>query len=318
MDSESNPEPKPPENYPGEKESQTLIETLSHDIRVRKDLLEKFKDQPKICPTCGAETDAILKKAKVYKAELPPLEHRLSNAKGIQDLYVAYGREHAKWQQWSQDREKRVNALAKDWEDYRVKAEDDPAADPEACQEVVDAGLTLDRAVSDMTIRIDQLNQEVSRWSTRRDENKVKLAKLKDELGKSPDQDAVARAKGDLVSVELVAREATHGEGELKAVTTNLVADEAMLQRLEEAESKAETDRLWAYHLAEIRKVMHHDRLPKVVAHNYLEILADDTNELLESFDADFRVSLGDGLNFEATFLRGRYAGAVSPCATTQ
>ena len=58
---------------------------------------------------------------------------------------------------------------------------------------------------------------------------------------------------------------------------------------------------------------MHHDKLPKVVAHNYLEILADDTNELLESFDADFRVSLGEGLNFAATFLRGPYAGAVSP-----
>ena len=82
--------------------------------------------------------------------------------------------------------------------------------------------------------------------------------------------------------------------GERDAVAVSLKADEAMLKRLEEAEKKAETDRLWAYHLGEIRKVMHHDRLPKIVAHNYLEILADDTNELLEAFDSEFRVALGD------------------------
>ena len=128
-----------------------------------------------------------------------------------------------------------------------------------------------------------------------------------------PNQRSVEEARGDLVQVEKLGQEISRIEGELDAVTTDLEDNEDLCRRMEEAEAKAATDRLWVYHLGEIRKIMHHDKLPKVVAHNYLEILSDDTNELLESFDADFRVGLGEGLNFSATFLRGPYAGAVSP-----
>jgi DNA repair exonuclease SbcCD ATPase subunit len=313
LDAEVRKEPQPPEGYPGEKVAQDRIDELNHAIRVRKDFLAQWRDKPEVCPTCGSKTDTILSKALNYEAEMAGLAFDLDVIQKLQKAYVAYSKAHAEWQFWVKDHAKRKDVLAVEWKDYWAKAEEDPTADPEACKAVVDAGLTLERAIADMDVRIEQLTQEESRWAASLADSNLKLIKQKEKLGKQPDSRAVTGARAALKRIDHFEREIIRDKGELKAVTSDLDDNERMLVRLEEMEAKAEIDRLWVYHLGEIRKVMHHDRLPKVVAHNYLEILADDTNELLESFDADFRVSLGDGLNFAATFLRGQYAGAVSP-----
>jgi hypothetical protein len=313
IDAETRPEPKSPEGYPGEEKAQARIDELTHATRIRKDFLAQWRSKPEVCPTCGQKTDAILDKALNYEAEMAGLAYDLDEIQKLQKAYTVYSKAHAEWTFWVKDHAKRKDALAVEWKDYHAKAEEDPAADPEACQAVVDAGLTLDRAIADMDVRIEQLSKEESRWVTLLGESNLKLVKLQDDLGKKPDPIAVSKARAAIKRIEQFEREVIHDQGELKAVTSDLEDNENMLVRLEEIEAKAEIDRLWVYHLGEVRKVMHHDRLPKVVAHNYLEILADDTNELLESFDADFRVSLGEGLNFAATFLRGQYAGAVSP-----
>jgi DNA repair exonuclease SbcCD ATPase subunit len=309
----AHPEPQPPDYEPGEEALNGKFIEMSHELRVRKDLLERFKDKPKICPTCGAETDAILAKAETYASELPALERLLASIQGIQKKFADYHKKHAAWQQWSQDYKKRLAALAEDWKIFAAGARDDPAADPDTCREVVEAGDVMERAIVEADARLVPLRQEVNRRAGRLDQDSLKLVKLQESRGEQPDPLAVVRAQRVLEEAIPLGQKLSRAEGERDAVGVGLGADEALLGRLEEAEQKAETDRLWAYHLGEVRKVMHHDKLPKVVAHNYLEILADDTNELLESFDSEFRVGLGEGLNFDASFLRGLYRGTVSP-----
>jgi DNA repair exonuclease SbcCD ATPase subunit len=309
----AHPEPQPPENYPGVPQSQNRIAKLGHEIRMRDELLKWFKDEPENCPTCGARTDVILKKAAVYKTELPDLKRALKEAQQLEETYADYGRKHAKWQYWSQDHTQRCSALALDQARLVAGNGAVPDADEAACLALVSAGEELERAIDDAAIRIDQLRQEENRWAGKLDEVSQKHLQAQKALGAAPDPAAVAAARADLERAEPISQAVIRAEGEVGAVVTSLAADEDMLGRLETAERTAETDRLWVYHLGEIRKVMHHDRLPKIVAENYLEILADDTNELLDSFDTDFRVSLGAGLNFLATFLHGAYAGTVSP-----
>jgi DNA repair exonuclease SbcCD ATPase subunit len=310
---EVNPEPQPPDG-PGDAATQDRIDVLAHAVRTREELLEWFRDEPKVCPTCGAETEAIRERAVRYRGELPGLKQSLLQAHQLHAAYVDHGRAHAAWAQWSRDHDERGRRLALLLADQDRPAADGTArADPEACRELIDAGATLEQAVAEADIRIDQIRQEVNRWSIKLDATTLKHARLGESLGPEPAVDAVTQARRNLDHADPLGQLIARHEGELAAVARGLAADEAMLERLEEAERGAETDRLWTYHLGEVRKIMHHDRLPKVVAHNYLEILADDTNELLESFDADFRVALADGLNFTATFLRGTYAGTVSP-----
>jgi DNA repair exonuclease SbcCD ATPase subunit len=310
----SHPEPQLPQGGKPSKEAvRKKLDEVKHEIRIREELIAKFKDNPKVCPTCGAETDAILKKAEIYKADLPALIADRTKADKAQAAWVKYELDNAAWQQWHQDYSNRVIALSMDWETFKAAAEEAPVAKPDACREVIDAGEALERAIIETDARMGQLRQEVNRWAAKLDQDSMKLTKLEKERGTEPDPAAVVKARQAIAQAGPVEQMVNRATGERDAVVTNLQADGEMLTRLVEAERKAETDRLWVYHLNEIRKVMHHDQLPKVVAHNYLEILADDTNELLESFDADFRVGLGEGLNFTATFLRGPYAGTVSP-----
>jgi DNA repair exonuclease SbcCD ATPase subunit len=309
----AHPEPQEPKGYPGEKVVKEKIDELGHSIRTREELLKWFKDEPKVCPTCGTETDVILKKVKLYKTELPGLKKALKDATQVQEEHAGYSREHARWQGWSQDHAKRMITLSLDQAAFTASNGEVPVADPDTCREMIDAGITMDRAIAETEIRVTHLRKEVSRSSGKLDEISLKHVKSSDALGTAPDEAAVKKAREALREVEPLGQLVVRAEGELHAIKDALKSDEDMLGRLEAAERKAEMDRLWVYHLSEVRKVMHHDRLPKIVAHNYLEILADDTNELLESFDADFRVSLGDGLNFTTTFLRGAYAGTVSP-----
>jgi energy-coupling factor transporter ATP-binding protein EcfA2 len=311
----AHPEPVPPAGPDGET-TQVRIDELGHAVSTREELLAWFKDEPKVCPTCGAETGAIRERAVRYTNDLPGLRRALAEARGLQAAHVAYGRDHARWEQWARGHAEQSRRLALLLGD-QDRPEDDNgearAVDPAVCREVIDAGETLERAIADADIRIDQIRQEVNRWAGKLDSVSTKHVRLVESLGPEPDERAVAQARKDLEHADPLAQLIARHEGEMVAVARGLAADEAMLERLEEAERNAETDRLWVYHLGEVRKVMHHDRLPKVVAHNYLEILAEDTNELLESFDADFRVALADGLNFTATFLRGPYAGTISP-----
>jgi exonuclease SbcC len=306
-------EPKLPTDGGGREKVTQWLEELNHEVSVRKDLLNKCGDLPTVCPTCGTETDSIQKKVKTYRDELPELEANRVKAQQLLNAYGAYDLGHARWQQWASDYAKRKAELAGDWKAFKEGATDIPTADPDTCRSVVEAGEGLEKAILETAARVDQMRKTVNQQSGRLDQESMRLIGLRKKMSAVPDPAAVAKAKKALEEAAPLNTAISRAQGELKAINAGLAQNGAMLQRLEEAELKAETDRLWAYHLGEVRKVMHHDALPKIVAQNYLEILADDTNELLESFDADFRIGMGVGLNFEATFLRGPYAGAVSP-----
>jgi DNA repair exonuclease SbcCD ATPase subunit len=309
----AHPEPQPPKEYPGEKVMETKLAEMNGEMTMRKDLIAKFRDKPGVCPTCGSETTAILAKVKSYEQEMTGMEALLTLANKLQKAYVTYGREHARWQQWSEEHVRKTVSLTSDWVTFKAGAMAEPAADPDSCRAVIDAGEGLERALIEADTVVVQLRKTVNQRAGALDQVSTTLLKLRNEQMEQPNPAEVAKARRVIDMVGPVKEQLARAEGELAAVAKGLDSDGKMLKRLEEAEQKAETDRLWAYQLGEVRKVMHHDQLPKLVAHNYLEILADDTNELLESFDADFTVGLGEGLNFAATFLHGPYAGTVSP-----
>jgi DNA repair exonuclease SbcCD ATPase subunit len=309
----AHPEPQPPKDYPGEKVMEAKLAEMNGEMAMRKDLIAKFRDKPGVCPTCGSETTAVLAKVKTYESEMTGMEALLALANKLQKAYIAYGREHARWQQWSEEHVRKTVELTSDWVTFKAGAVKEPAADPDSCRAVIEAGEGLEKALIEADTLVGQLRKTVNQRAGALDQVSATLLKLQNEQMEQPDPARVIKARRVMEEIGPVREKLSRAEGERDAIAKSTKSDEAMLKRLEDAEQKAETDRLWAYQLGEVRKVMHHDQLPKIVAHNYLEILADDTNELLESFDADFNVGLGEGLNFAATFLRGPYAGTVSP-----
>ena len=82
------PEPQPPDSTLDKTAAQGMLDDLSHAIRVREDLLTQFESKPEVCPTCGANTDAILAKALNYEAELPALKYDQAEARKLHAAFV--------------------------------------------------------------------------------------------------------------------------------------------------------------------------------------------------------------------------------------
>lgn len=93
--------------------------------------------------------------------------------------------------------------------------------------------------------------------------------------------------------------------GERQAVARQLQRDR---QRLADARwSAAAAARAMAYrqHISEIRDLVRHDQLPRVLAQTALEALEQDINDRLVEFDAEFRVRTAEDLSFTVQFVDG-------------
>lgn len=82
--------------------------------------------------------------------------------------------------------------------------------------------------------------------------------------------------------------------------------DEFSLGQLGAVEKEAGATRAWASHCMDMRHILHRDNLPRLVAHNYLELMQDEINNLLVRFGSPFNVSTDESLSFVATFYDGR------------
>ena len=168
---------------------------MTRELAIRNDLLVKLKDKPEVCPTCGAKTDSVLATVETYEQEVPAIERLLASIQGIQKKFAAYHKEHARWQQWSEDHAKRQADLILDWEKFLAGARNTPAADPDTCREVVEAGDGMERAIIEADARIEPLRREVNQRAGRLDQDSARLVKLQEKHGAQPDPAAVAKAR---------------------------------------------------------------------------------------------------------------------------
>jgi exonuclease SbcC len=287
------------------------IRMLTGEIAVRLDFLDKFADRPKYCPTCGADLPGVPDQVDCYSRELPPMQNELLNLRKAKAAYDFYQSRVTAWEQWKQDHDRRVQELA---QDVAVERDDEfiPTLNREAAGEMVDLYESLENSLRDASEVAATAESVHAAARARAETLDLQLIARERVVGSLPAADIVIEATRQLKTAASLREMIATREGELRATERALAQDRAMLSRLEAAERKAEVDRLWVYHLEQIRAVAHPSNLPRVVAENYLEILADDTNDILEESDAEFRVRLGQGLGFVVEFLFGPSAGVVT------
>ena len=89
---------------------------------------------------------------------------------------------------------------------------------------------------------------------------------------------------------------------------------ERLLQKADAAERLAGKVRWLQQHFQAVRDIFHRDRLPRRVSQANLEFMNREVNDVLEQFDAHYRVRVEEGLKFSALFRDGRHmpAGRLS------
>jgi DNA repair exonuclease SbcCD ATPase subunit len=78
------------------------------------------------------------------------------------------------------------------------------------------------------------------------------------------------------------------------------------LRDYESARQREEAREGWLTRLGDVRNLLHREAAPRLVAQRNLQLIQQRVNEMLEWFDAEFRVTAVDGLSFEAHFTDGR------------
>lgn len=78
------------------------------------------------------------------------------------------------------------------------------------------------------------------------------------------------------------------------------------LEDIERREKITKIDDDWISHCLEMRNVLHHDNLPKIIALNHLNVLQHEINNILIAFDCQFRIHTDIDLSFIVEFNNGK------------
>jgi DNA repair exonuclease SbcCD ATPase subunit len=312
LESRAHPRPDPPPVEPDDNEIDRRREEAVIQVASMRNFLVKFGSRPGICPTCGSETDVLQKRADEYERELPVWEARLAETQQLQADRANYARRFAAWEQWRQGYNRRLEELTQDEAADEAEGET-PDLEQGAATAVIDAYQALEDAIEVAADAAGRAAVAHTQAQTRLDGLLEQIHSRTKTLGRHVDTDDVAAACSRLESAGSLRTTIANREGELRALDRALAVDAALLGRLEAVEHKAAVDRLWVYHLSQVQGKLHPRQIPQLVAESYLEVLADDINDILEESDAEFRVRLGTDLSFMADFSAGRYAGTTTP-----
>lgn len=100
-------------------------------------------------------------------------------------------------------------------------------------------------------------------------------------------------------------------EANLAVLIEVLRDDRDSIKRLEQVELEVAKYRDWSTYCLDMRHILHRENLPRIVAHNYLEVMQEEINSLLIRFDSSFTVITDDVLSFTAIFNDGRKVPAA-------
>jgi DNA repair exonuclease SbcCD ATPase subunit len=134
------------------------------------------------------------------------------------------------------------------------------------------------------------------------------IREAEEELEKIPD---VTDTDISLMDEVIAAAEAREAEiTECKIAMADVINRQTTAQRLLDHHNaitrEALATKLAVVRLDAVRKVFHRDEAPRMVSFTYLEHITDDVNEVLDIFEAPFRVEADDALGFTAYFSDGR------------
>jgi DNA repair exonuclease SbcCD ATPase subunit len=263
------------------------------------------------CPTCGTAVSDLEMDIEYARVAADKLSVEIEERHTTQQLSVTYNISSSEWSSW--------NAA---WQSRATAVEEALAAEPASDQaeelsvgqrakyEQVQRSMAERKSVHDsIVLELTQVRLDISAESAAVQIQQAVVDQLIatiEELESGLDEEAVAIAQRAVEANRLAYASRIRLQGQRDEASVAVGASQDRLDRAEETARQAEINTEFVSHLDSVRDILHRDNLPKLVAQNYLELLEEDINGILESFGTDYRVSARDGLGFIADFPDGR------------
>jgi len=308
-------DPERPKNYVPEEERDSYTETLDREYASTRYISDLVNQYVRVRNPTG-----LL--AKIYEIadsaddRVEELVFKLGTAEQV----LAKSRKH---DQAFAERHRALAELQRDFHRTKDQLEETvvpaaPKGDKETLEELVSTYEELTETLaqkkedhSDVFLEIQEAEKDVQTHDKDVTAAKATLKSLKDRRHKllagqpkavDPKKLTEAREKIEEKKKRLLERSGLEGE-----ITSLDKTRKTLTARLESAKVRAENGNALIRlkrDISSVREVML--ELPKIVAADYLSMIAEDTNDLLHRIDANFRIGQADGLTFAARFLDGR------------
>jgi DNA repair exonuclease SbcCD ATPase subunit len=262
------------------------------------------------CPTCSTPVADLEMDIEYAKADVVKLNAEIEARYQVQAASMEYHTVLNRYEEWKMGWEARQEDLLEQ-ADVTVDA-DAPLTEAE----LADAVETKERYEEWQVARagaIDELRNVGQSIASREGvlASKTRARGTLEERIAAYESEGITDEAATEARMVLPGRQAQYAErlqleGQLSALTSNLEIRQADLAQAELRINESQRLVAFAAHLRDVRDTLHRDNLPRVVARNYLELLQESINAILESFATDYRVVATESLGFDACFLDGR------------
>jgi len=307
-------EPKPPAIAEPEAYKEASIEAEIKSIKVLLEAIDPETGEGE-CPVCKTPGTELREYAETSAIRLDKLTEDLQSIREIRQEWDQWDAAHTTWKEKKQSATNTRDQLAMSIS--RLKAPQKPSGTVEEWKKTevtfskLQTQITYARkVVSDQKALLDTATGTLAAY------RQELAAAEKESAGLKFDVDSVAAATEQLEEIKKLSMEQAEIRGELRALEDAEKRLTIALEKLEKAR-KAHGRRIkLTESLTRVREAFHRDGVPAKVSRAYLRALTEGSdgylsvNELLEIFDAPFRVEVReDDLSFLAHF----DAGHVQP-----
>lgn len=262
------------------------------------------------CPTCSTPVADLEMDIEYAKSDIVKLNNEVDAREQIGKAVAVYHAAFNRWEVWKSGWESRQEDLLEQslpGVDSDALLTEDELSDIRDTKDryekwqvaLVGANSELRTTGQSVAVKEGALDSKVQA----RDSMEVRIHAWEDA---GVTTEAVTEAKMCLPARREAYDRRLHTEGQLSAAVSTAALRLSELAASENALEESQRLVSFADHLREVRETLHRDNLPRVVAHNYLGLLHEAINEILEAFATDFRVAVREDLGFDAHFIDGR------------
>jgi DNA repair exonuclease SbcCD ATPase subunit len=304
----NNAAPETPAGYPGDEGMSNWHHQLTeknHDIRIKENFVKTFKDTSGRCPTCQQPVSNFEERLQQTQDEVAQLTAEAAELATTYNSFLNYQSRLHGWENHQQSQEENLKT-------YRVMLEQQPAP---AEQQLDAAGVrqtvtTHEQRVS--TLQSQGLAQQQLR------EAKARLEGQRQQIQATKDNADAEAAKYAVTEEEARFAHATYTDRQndqaqwtannqsVALYTAKLTEKQNILTQLDASFQRRKQLEAWLEYLEELKSVTGREGLPKFIAYNRLCELQVGMNNLLDTFDEEFRVTADESLSFQAEFVDGR------------
>jgi DNA repair exonuclease SbcCD ATPase subunit len=270
------------------------------------DILNRFTTGKELaaCPLCDTPVGAMAHRLDDYSFKVVELDKAINVLSRRVHASNRRDRQVANTVTAIVEREAKLGVYEQQLSQLAVVAE--PEMTLQDCHRLIKEFSDVCNRAHEIRLRVDHVNLQIEEANKTVEKLQRQLAALEQERREYADIDeSTAEAKCEAMIAEMNQMiQRREMECELTMLRRNLDSNLASLQQCLVSQAKADSVRRESEHLQKVREV--YKELMRVIPQHSMRLLQSDVNEILERFDARFRVDSIDDLRFQLRYTDGR------------